>query len=261
MFPLLLATLAVSIVFILACSKSPVDTEKPISAANIDTEYKSLEADYLALATADSTDTTNVRTERRIMRLRLDLQQMERLLNRIANFEQKHPNQGAQEQILLAQQELSTAQQEYNNGNFLECLNHYRLANQYIHQALKLLCPPKTEYGRLESDYFILVRADSTDSTKAPSERQIIQLRLELQQLERLLNRLAEFEQKYPNQDAHIQIQLVQQELTAAQQAYLEQNFQECLNHYRLARQYLYQAMKLLCPANRPVTRPGNGRR
>jgi hypothetical protein len=33
------------------------------------------------------------------------------------------------------------------------------------------------------------------------------------------------------------------------------------LNHYRLARQYLYQAMKLLCPANRPVTRPGNGRR
>ena len=143
LLPLMTFVFGAAVVILLACGKSPVDSDIQSTAANADAEFKSIEAEYLSIAAIDESDTTKITRERRMARLSMELRQMKRLLDRIQKFEQRFPNEQAREKIQLAQQELDTAIQLYQNQNVQECLEHLRLARQYIHQAMQLLRPTR----------------------------------------------------------------------------------------------------------------------
>ena len=114
--------------------------------------------------------------------------------------------------------------------------------------AEDVLSEQEAEFKVIETEFAALGVEDEPDSTRTIGERRIERLGFQLRHMNRFLERLGKFEQKFPNEEAHKLIRQAKRYLNAAIKAYKEEKYRECYRYLRNARDYTRQAIELLRP-------------
>lgn len=123
--------------------------------------------------------------------------------------------------------------------------------------AEDVLSEQEAEFKAIEIEFAALGVDDEPDGTQTIGERRIDRLGFQLRRMNRFLERLSKFEEKYPNEEAKNLIKKATRYLNAAIKAYKEQEYRKCYRYLRNARECTRQAIELLRPGLRNRNRNG----